>query len=64
MRLQLANRRDTRRRIEIVSNIARADVDNAKPHATSWSDFGDVLMRMVYVPDAMSEEEARKLLNR
>ncbi len=32
MRLQLANRRDSRRRIEIVSNIARLDVDNAKLH--------------------------------
>jgi hypothetical protein len=64
MRLQLANRRDSRKRIEIVSNVARPDVDNAKPYISPWSDFGDVLMRMVYVPDAMSEEEARKLLNR
>jgi hypothetical protein len=30
MRLQLANRRDSRQRIEIVSNIARPDIDNAK----------------------------------
>jgi hypothetical protein len=60
MRLQLANRRDSPRRIEIVSNIARPDVDNAKPHISPWSDFGDVLMRMLYVPAGMTEEEARK----
>jgi hypothetical protein len=31
-RMLLKNQRDSRRRIEIVSNIARPDVDNAKPH--------------------------------
>jgi hypothetical protein len=60
MRLQLANRRDSRRRIEIVSNVARRGVDNAKPHMSPWSDFGDVIMRMLYVPAGMTEEEARK----
>jgi hypothetical protein len=60
MRLQLANRRDTRRRIETVSNIAGLGVDNAKSHMSPWSDFGDVLMRMVYVPAGMTEEEVRK----
>jgi hypothetical protein len=35
-------------------------VDNAKPHMSPWSDFGDVLMRMVYVPAGMTEEEVRK----
>jgi hypothetical protein len=55
------NHRDSRRRIEIVSNIARPDLDNAKPHVSPWSDFGDVLMRMLYVPAGMTEEEARKL---
>jgi hypothetical protein len=55
----LKNQRDWRQRIEIVSNIARPGVDNAKPHISPWSDFGDVLMRMLYVPAGMSEEEAR-----
>jgi hypothetical protein len=63
-RMLLKNQRDGRQRIEIVSNIARPGVDNAKPCMSPWSDFGDILMRMVYVPDAMSEEETRKLLNR
>jgi hypothetical protein len=57
----LKNQRDSRRRIEIVSNIARPDVDNAKPHMSPRSDFGDVLMRMLYVPAGMTEEDARKI---
>ena len=59
-RMFLNNQRDSRKRIEIVSNIARPDLDNAKPHVSPWSDFGDVLMRMLYVPAGMTEEEARK----
>jgi hypothetical protein len=56
----LKNHRDSRRRIEIVSNIARPGVGNAKPQVSPWSDFGDVIMLMLYVPAGMTEEEARK----
>jgi hypothetical protein len=59
-RMLLKNHRDSRRRIELVSNIARPDVDKAKPYMSPWSDFGDVLMRMLYVPAGITEEEARK----
>jgi hypothetical protein len=61
-RMFLNNQRDSRKRIEIVSNIARPDPDSAKPHVSPWSDFGDILMHVLYVPAGMTEEAARNIL--
>jgi hypothetical protein len=71
-RMLAANRQDTRRRIEIVTNVHMPDPNrespnpeenwNSKvPHFGPWLDSGDVLMRLVYVPNGMSEEEARRI---
>ena len=63
-RLLLNSLANTRRRIEIVSHIPRPGQDGTKPHVSDWNDFGDALMRMVYVPPGMSFEEALKLVDR
>ena len=65
-RMLAANRRDTRRRIEIVTNVHMPwycegpDPDpwnDEEPHIGPWRDFGDVLFRFVYVPDGISFAE-------
>ena len=64
-----ANRRDTRRHIEIVTNVHMPwhgegpDPDprnDEELHVGPWQDCDDMLMRFVYVPDGMSVDEARK----
>ena len=70
MRMQLANRQDTRRRIEIITNalFPWRGPDPApgswgkEPHG-QWQYFGDVLMRILYVPPGMSVEEARQAVD-
>ncbi len=55
----LKNRRDTRKRVTIISNVRWPEPhDNSPEHEGSdkepqfepWHDCGDVLMRMIYVP--------------
>jgi hypothetical protein len=67
----VANRQDTRRRIEIVTNVHMPwpgegpDPDpwnDGEPHIGPWRDCGDVLMRFVYVPDGMSFDERREIV--
>lgn len=58
-RMLLKNQRDTRKRIELVTNVLLTDkqeLDPTKPHTSDWQDFGEVLLRFVYVPDGMSVE--------
>jgi hypothetical protein len=59
-RLLMKERRDTRKRITIISNICRPgwDDDSTKiegwdmqPHVGPWQDCGDTLMRVVYRPN-------------
>jgi len=65
-RMLLKNQRDTRKRIELVTNVLFArpnftetqELDETKPHAFDWQDFGEVLFRFVYVPNGMSIDEA------
>jgi hypothetical protein len=56
-----------RKRIEIVTNIAKftwlsddpmPEDWAAKQRATPWNDCGDVLMRILYVPEGMACREA------
>ena len=61
-RMLLKNQRDTRRRIELVTNVLfsspdftdKQELDPTKPHTSDWQDFGEMLLRFVYVPDGMS----------
>jgi hypothetical protein len=65
-----ANLQDTRKRIEIVTN-ALLPWEDLSPEPKSWSeeprgpwiDFGDVLMRVLYVPTGMSPEVARRAVD-
>ena len=71
-RMLAANWQDTRRRIEIVTNVHMPDPhregpdpenwNDKQPHIGPWRDFGDVLLRFVYVPDGMSVDSALKLV--
>jgi hypothetical protein len=71
-RMLVANRRDTRRRIEIVSNVhipwhsegpAPDPWNDEESHIGPWQDCVDgSLMRIVYIPTGMSEDEARKIV--
>ena len=62
-----ANRKDTRRRIEIVTNVRfpwhgegpEPEHWSNEPQVGPWQDCGDLLLRFVYVP--MHEAEARRL---
>jgi len=61
----LKNQPDSRRRIEIVTNVLLSDLngvlpDRTKPHATPWIGDDKSLLRILYVPEGMSVEEARK----
>lgn len=50
-RAQLAHRRDSRKRIEVISNICRPGEDNSRVRFGAWQDCPDgKLFRMVYVP--------------
>ena len=63
MRFQLKNQRDTRRRLEFVTNVswpcqgedpAPENKNPRKAHASPWQDCGDVLMRIIYVPEGIN----------
>ena len=65
-RMLVNNQADSRKRIEFVTNVLFADPDDvlgdpAKPYATPWTGNDEYLMRFLYVPEGMSEEEARKV---
>jgi len=57
-RMILKNQRDSRKRIELVTNVLfsspdfidKQELDPRKPHTSDWQDFGEVLLRFVYVP--------------
>ena len=67
----VAYRNDTRARIEIVSHIHRPwrgqgpkpEGWNKEPYVGPWQDCGDTLMRVMYFPDGMSADEARKIVD-
>ena len=70
-RMLAANRQDTRKRIEIITNVRipwHAEGPAPDPwlddelHIGPWQDWGDVLMRFVYVPDGMSGAEIREIV--
>lgn len=70
-RMLLKNQRDTRRRIQVVTNALFASVDEAgrpldksKPHATPWTGNTETLVRILYVPDGMTKEEAQRIADR
>ena len=67
-RMLLKNQRDTRKRIQLVTNVLfpnsftdKQELEPTKPHTDGWQDFGEVLMRVVYMPRSMNEDEARKI---
>jgi hypothetical protein len=63
-RLMLTNHINRRKRIQIISDICRSHQDNSVPHATPWAKTVDGgLMRLVYVPTGMSEDEWRPLVD-
>lgn len=58
-RMLLKNQRDTRKRIELVTNVNLPSspdftgtqvLDLSKSHTFDWQDFGEVLWRFVYIP--------------
>jgi hypothetical protein len=58
-RLQASRLSDSRRRIELVSNVCWPDEDPKDPtipYATEWKECGDVLMRLVYIPSHLMDE--------
>lgn len=68
-RMLAASRWDTRKRIEIITNVHMPwrgegpdpdPWDDEEPHIGPWRDCGDVLMRFVYVPNGVSVDQARK----
>ena len=66
-RMLLNNQPDSRKRIEIVTNVLLSDLngvepDRTKPHATPWTGDDTGLVRILYVPEGMSVEEARKVV--
>jgi hypothetical protein len=65
-RMLLNSQPDSRKRIEVITNVMFPDLngvlpDKAKPYATPWIGDDKMLMRILYVPEGMSEEEARKI---
>jgi hypothetical protein len=66
----LKNQRDTRRRIEIVTNAffpedeAGRPLDTSKPLATPWTGNTETLVRILCVPAGMTKEEARRIVDR
>ena len=50
-RLLMKERRDTRKRVTLISNVCRPGGDENEPHVGPWRDFGDTLMRMIYLPN-------------
>jgi hypothetical protein len=50
-RLLMKERRDTRKRVTLISNVCRSGGDENEPHVGPWRDFGDTLMRMIYLPN-------------
>jgi len=62
----LNNQPDSRKRIEVITNVLLPNLngvlpDRTKPYATPWTGEDKVLMRILYAPAGMSEEEARKV---
>ena len=61
-RLQVGRLRDSRRRVQIITNVLLPSLpdedpkDRNVPHATKWSDCGDVLMRIVYIPSHLMDK--------
>jgi hypothetical protein len=65
----LKNQRDTRKRIEFVTNVAFKPLDESsfeesKPHATPWTGDTKTLVRILYVPDGMSVDAAQRIVDR
>jgi hypothetical protein len=52
-RMLLKNQRDTRKRIELVTNVLfpspnfteKQELDSTKPYTSDWQDFGEMLLR-------------------
>ena len=57
-RLLVKERRDTRKRVAIVTNVLFPDPTSSnaqklremEPHVGPWQDFSETLMRMIYLP--------------
>jgi hypothetical protein len=70
MRLYLSNKRGAPSCMEIVSHIPRPwrgdgpepEDWNKAPHIGASQPWGDRLMRILFVPDGMTAEEARKVM--
>jgi hypothetical protein len=70
-RLLMEERHDTRKRIEIVTNVAfiyedeaGRPLDKSKPQATPWTGNAETLVRILCVPDGMTKEEAQSIVDR
>jgi len=70
-RMLLKNQRDTRRRVEMVTNVAfiyedeaGRPLDTSRPQATPWTGDTETLVRILYAPDGMTIEEARRIVDR
>jgi hypothetical protein len=49
-RLLMKERRDTRKRVTLITNVRLWDGNENEPHVEPWRDSGDTLMRFVYQP--------------
>jgi hypothetical protein len=55
---------DSRERLEIIIDIPRPHREDDKPHATPWFERPDgKLMRTLIVPEGMSIETARSIVD-
>jgi hypothetical protein len=69
-RMLLKNQRDTRKRIQMVTNAFFAEdeagrpLDTSKPLATPWTGNAETLVRILCVPDGMTKEEAMRIVDR
>lgn len=49
-RLLMKERRDTRKRVTLITNVRLWDGNENEPNVELWRDCGDTLMRFVYQP--------------
>jgi hypothetical protein len=50
-RLLMKERRDTRKRVTLITNVCLWDGNENEPHVEPWRDCGDTLIRMIYRPN-------------
>jgi len=49
-------------RLQLVNYIQRPRQDGSRPHIGEWCSLGDILMRIVFVPESTDEATLEKLV--